>query len=330
MKIFFDNVQFNSSSGPNRFATNLAKTFTQLGHNVVQTPLCDIHLAFIEARAKKQPRSVLIQRLDGIWFKPEDFIVKNERIKSLYQSSDGVVFQSGFDCRMIQHHWGEKANNSRIIHNGFDRIHLSALDHTLESIKTNFHYVFSAAAHWHAQKRLGDVIRIFDKIVEEKSKMNEKCVLLVLGDVPINEMLQYQRSTKNPGSIYFLGEKDISYCLQTFAVSNWFIHPAWLDHCPNVVVQSLTMGTPVICSSSGGTSELLKLDCSDPSLFGIIIEDSPYSYELMNYDDPPPLNLDNFDVELVNKRAIDWRRPFSRVANEYLSFATTLLEGNAT
>ena len=38
------------------------------------------------------------------------------------------------------------------------------------------------------------------------------------------------------------------------------IHLAWLDWCPNTVVEGLCCGLPVLCSSNGGTKELVKND----------------------------------------------------------------------
>ena len=36
------------------------------------------------------------------------------------------------------------------------------------------------------------------------------------------------------------------------------IHLAWLDWCPNTVVEALACGLPVLCSHNGGTRELVK------------------------------------------------------------------------
>ena len=36
------------------------------------------------------------------------------------------------------------------------------------------------------------------------------------------------------------------------------IHLAWLDWCPNTVVEALSCGVPVLCSHNGGTKELVK------------------------------------------------------------------------
>ena len=88
------------------------------------------------------------------------------------------------------------------------------------------------------------------------------------------------------------------------------LHMAWLDHCPNVVVEALSQDCPVICTDSGGTKEIVQKN-------GMIIpESTPYEYELLNYDKPYSLNFDDFvlpdkmaevnnnhlDIEMVARR----------------------------
>jgi glycosyltransferase involved in cell wall biosynthesis len=65
------------------------------------------------------------------------------------------------------------------------------------------------------------------------------------------------------------------------------VHLAWLDWCPNTVVEGLASGLPVLCSHNGGTKELVKDD-------GIILEleeDYVIGTELDLYT-PPPISLD--------------------------------------
>ena len=72
------------------------------------------------------------------------------------------------------------------------------------------------------------------------------------------------------------------------------IHLAWLDHCPNVVVEALSQKTPVICTNSGGTHELVRGS-------GIIIpESTPYNFELCDYDNPPDIEVSSFDLKDID------------------------------
>ena len=57
-----------------------------------------------------------------------------------------------------------------------------------------------------------------------------------------------------------------------YKASKYFLHLAWLDHCPNVVVDAMACGCTVICSSAGGTKEIAGDNA-------IIIEENDWNYE---------------------------------------------------
>ena len=64
------------------------------------------------------------------------------------------------------------------------------------------------------------------------------------------------------------------------------IHIAWLDCCPNSVVEGLASGLPVLCSHNGGTKELVKND-------GIVIQ-LEEDYELgtkLDLYSPPKIDV---------------------------------------
>jgi hypothetical protein len=76
-KIHFSNVNFSSSSGPNTFANRLAHSLSSRGYKIVnQNDEYDIFLCFIEPSSMPRRRSKFIHRLDGVWFKPSEFIEK--------------------------------------------------------------------------------------------------------------------------------------------------------------------------------------------------------------------------------------------------------------
>ena len=82
MKIHFSNVNFSSSTGPNTFGSRLANELTKKGHQIVnQNEIYDIFLCFIEPSSKPREGSKFIHRLDGIWFKPEEYHTHNKWIK---------------------------------------------------------------------------------------------------------------------------------------------------------------------------------------------------------------------------------------------------------
>ena len=45
--------------------------------------------------------------------------------------------------------------------------------------------------------------------------------------------------------------------LSLYKRSSTFVHLAYLDHCPNVVVDAQAAGCKIVCSSTGGTHEIV-------------------------------------------------------------------------
>lgn len=286
MKIHFSNVNFSSSSGPNTFAHRIASAFSDNGHEIVGPSNYDIFLCFIEPATVPNPLKKFLLRLDGIWFKPEEFKTHNSKIKWAYDNCDHVIWQSQFDKNMTQKWWGETPGS--VIHNGIALNKIKSWDKKVLSIKNSFDRIFVCSASWHRQKRLKENIEFF------LNHRNENDVLLILGNNP--------DVVVDNKYIVYLGHQTHDMCLQIYSIADWFLHLAWLDHCPNVVIEALSQGCPVICTDSGGTKEIVKNN-------GIVIkENNLYNYELTNYDRPYDLRIDGVDLSrniLINNEYID-------------------------
>tara|TARA_A100001515_G_C4577308_1_gene211830 strand:+ start:274 stop:1182 length:909 start_codon:yes stop_codon:yes gene_type:complete len=287
MKIHLSNVDFNSSSGPNSFGIRLAHELVKREYQIVNSNEdYDIFLCFIEPASMPRKDCKFIQRLDGIWFKPEEYETHNKNIRWAYENSHYVIWQSNFDKTMTEKYWGTP-NKGSVVHNGislgkFEKIHPEVL-----KIKNKYDRLFVCSASWHRQKRLKENIEFYIK----NRKNND--ALLVLGSNP-----DYIVQGEN---IIYLGHIPHEICLQIYSVSDWFIHLAWLDHCPNVVVEALSQNCPVICTNSGGTKEIVGNN-------GIILnEDNEYNFELTDYDKPYVLttNKINLPEVVVNNNYLD-------------------------
>ncbi len=292
MRIHFDNVNFRNTSGPNSFAYRLAESLANDLKNYItdKSHVYDIFLTFIESSYMPLEKAKTILRLDGIWFKEEDFDANNELIKTCYDKYEHVIFQSNFDKEMCFKHFGPR-NNCHVIHNGI-KIEKFKPYSELSDDDT---YNFVCAASWHGQKRLVDNIKLFQnirkQILEEKGK---KSKLIILGEGEGPQILAkiQKDNLELLHNVIYLGQRDHQECLRLYATCTAMIHMAWLDHCPNVVVEALSQNCPVICNDSGGTNEIVKEN-------GLIIpETKPYNYELADYDNP-------YEIELPEKIDLD-------------------------
>jgi glycosyltransferase involved in cell wall biosynthesis len=295
MNIFLENVNLNSSSGPNSFAQKLTPRLQAKGHALTDLKTADVALCFIESHNPHFgfgcPR---ILRLDGIYFNSaQDFLFQNRNIRRTYENSQAIVFQSNFNKELITRYFGDHPNTT-VIHNGADKESIKeALPVKFGAYESQYDNIWCAASSWRPHKRLDENIRYF---LEHKG---DKDLLVIAGDVA--EKFQH------PDIVYYgnLTQKQL-YCL--YVSSKYFLHLAYLDHCPNVVVDARASGCQVICSSTGGTKEIAGPDA-------IVIDEEKWNWEPTKLYEPPKMD---FNRKIENKWDIDIDMDF--VAKKYESF----------
>lgn len=291
MKINLDNVNLNSNSGPNSFAKKLVKYVDLIGHSIGSLHEPDAHLCFIETRRHSFEKP-MFQRLDGIYFNTlQNYKQQNFNIKRTYEMASGVIFQSDFNKRLITKFFGEHPN-SVVIHNGAD---VEVISETSPLPFDRYENLWSCASSWRPHKRLNDNIDYF----LNHSGPNDG--LMVAGSVNVNEMIKNER-------IHYVGQLNQKQLFALYKKSKYFLHLAWLDHCPNVVVDARACGATIICSSAGGTKEIAGPEA-------IVIEEEEWDMSPVNLYNPPKLDFskkikNNFDNPYCMKQ----------VAAKYVNF----------
>ena len=115
MNIHLENVNLDSTSGPNSFGQKLVKYISN--NNFTEFETADIRLCFIESQRKKCTKP-LVQRLDGIYFNTrQNYKLQNANIKKTYEEADGIIFQSQFSKNLVTS-WFGKHDHHTIIPNG--------------------------------------------------------------------------------------------------------------------------------------------------------------------------------------------------------------------
>ena len=280
MRIHLDNVNLLAPTGPNTFAYRLSKALIEQGHDVVfaDGKGADVSLVFIQPTEDAKLAKRVVQRLDGLWSKPSEFHVKNKSIRTLYDVTDAVVWQSDFDRKMTVKWWGDK-KRGEVIHNGIDLTPVKELTlPTLVAMRQTYERMFVCSSNWHPQKRLNANVALFKRLQE---KHPSSC-LIIMGNNP-------QAMVPSP-NIYYTGHIATEIYMQIYAATDYMLHLCYADHCPNVVCESLSQGTPVVCSEVGGTKELIR-DITGKD-YGIILKEKErYNFELIDYDDPPEIDV---------------------------------------
>jgi glycosyltransferase involved in cell wall biosynthesis len=273
MNLLLENVNLNSKSGPNHFAQKLSKYLNYRGVTFDSSRPYDKKLTFIQSIGIRQDLKMIL-RLDGIYFNAGfDCEKMNYNIKKSYENASGVVFQTEFNKNLIFKWFGEHSNY-QIINNGADLLTTKEIVLDQEIVKKfkKFDKVWSCAANWHSFKRLEANIRYFLEF------SNENDCLIVAGNNP-------DYFIDNP-KIFYVGDLPTHKLYTVYKITDYFIHLAYLDHCPNVVIDARSCGAKIICSSSGGTKEIAGKDA-------VIIQETEWDYTFIKEKIPPKIYFDN-------------------------------------
>ena len=295
MHILLDNVNLDSSSGPNSFARKLTKYMSINGHTFQlggDSP-ADVQLCFIESHQNLPTKNKLVTRFDGIYFNTlQDHKSQNQNIKRTYEHSDGVIFQSNFNKELITRYFGEH-HNSQVIHNGAD---VNLINESYPCNLNAIGDVWCCASSWRPHKRLKDNIEYF---LEHSAPLD---LLVVAGTGYKNHEVVHDEK------IIYVGELSNENLISLYKRSRYFIHLAWLDHCPNVVVDARACGCKVICSSSGGTHEIAGSGA-------IVIEEQQWDFQPVDLYNPPKM-----DFSKKRKNTFNSVSDMKNVALQYENF----------
>jgi glycosyltransferase involved in cell wall biosynthesis len=303
MKIYFDNVNWEAEhTGPSSFAKRLAIQLGNMGHQLADPDDYDIALVFIEPTDKLNLKKPFVQRLDGIWFKPEQMNNgMNSKIEYAFDKASSVIWQSEFDREMTQKYFGKR--EGVVIPNGIEIKRAAVKSEQLIDMRGTFDKIFVSSANWHPQKRLHDNIEFFRQV--RQTQFPNSC-LIVLGNNP-----DYHVADKG---IFYAGSIRHDLCAEVYAVADWMIHLAWLDHCPNSVIEAISQGCPVVCSSEGGTKELVSLTRRDNGI--TLLDKERYDFSLVDYDNPPRMPLNDIPL-LPAMRAQPYSVDIVKCAKKY-------------
>ena len=251
-----------------------------------------------------------VVRIDGIYFDKKEHSGNNEtlnkRIFKTIETAKGVIFQSNFSKNLVEAHYGDINIPKVTILNG-------APLRVIKS-KKNKKKIIVCSANWRAHKRLGEIISVVRGLRSELD-----CELIVLGDVGSFHKCAHDFVT-------FIGEVDNALVFKYLERADLFLHLAWLDPCPNSVIEAISCGVPVVRSNQGGTPEIVNQTgcgrvamCDDKIDYGNLVD---------LYNPPSPdideiirvsiyvLNNSNLILSKMDRSPID----IKLVAKRYVEF----------
>ena len=242
--------------GPDTFRSRLIKATKRDSEIEVVNDInkkFNIELVFIKKTEKHKKPYIL--RASSCYYLDKYKIWNNKPIAVSVKKAEYVIFQSKFGYKLYNRVLRLESrdlikNGYKVIYNGVDLDYLKSIEPSIKIEPRSF----VACARWDPNKRLHSMIKGFLAAGLKKH-------LYIIGGYGIEDRknkLKDIAKKYNSKYIHVLGEKNNKETISIMKACDYFIHLAFIDICPNVVVEALSCGLNVLCTNLGGTSELVK------------------------------------------------------------------------
>ncbi len=232
----------------------LAKLLRQESFDVVYDRT--FHMTLIAGPAC---RELAIPRVSTIVSPPEQALplvesrfveLKRRRLASAYRQSRSVVAVSNAAAQSARTYYGLPGENLTVIQNGVDvlAVKASALQ---EKVSRDPTLTLACVGRMTEEKGHRDLIDAIARLPTGVPPIR----LWMIGDGPLRDQLQCQaRDSCSRHQIEFIGS--LANPAPYIAAADALVLPSRFEGMPNVVLEAMSLGTPVIATRAGGTVEL--------------------------------------------------------------------------
>ena len=176
--------------------------------------------------------------------------LKRRRLAAAYRQSRSVVAVSNAAAQSARDYYGLSGENLTVIHNGID-IQATTMRASLTQVSRDSQPTFVCVGRMTEEKGHRDLIDALTSFPTADGPIR----LWLIGDGPLRDRLQRQtRESCGQHQIEFMGA--IANPAPYIAAADALILPSRFEGLPNVVLESMSLGTPVIATRAGGTVEL--------------------------------------------------------------------------
>jgi len=182
----------------------------------------------------------------------------NKPLKELHYIADYVIYQSNFSQRGAEKFLGTRTKPGSVIYNGVD----ASLFTFVKRPPNRCNLLI--AGNIYIRHRLEPIIRAFPKIKQEipQAELFIAGPLTSLqggaGNVFLSDFNEIVRICNEVGvQFQYLSEYTQEKAPSLYAEGDIFIHLKHLDWCPNVVLEAMSTGLPIVHAGNGGTNEIV-------------------------------------------------------------------------
>jgi len=278
MAIIYTSDTLNIKGGPSVWTSRFEKKLNERGFLITHNLDDDWKAALFvietdKIRVAKNQSNTVAYRVAGgylpAWFNTLErpmrsgHYLANAGIALALDIADHVIYQSHWAYQTINENIYQRTQSYSVIYNGVDLESFSPpqnKDRRIPVLATvgRFRYKYRLNTFFQMSRILDFPHKLL--VVGEVDDDNQRELDLAFKDSALNSRLTYQPYVQ-PGELpKYYRQMDL------------LIHPVCGDACPNVVVESLACGVPVVAPKFGGTAELIGSG-------GILFDCQPWVYD---------------------------------------------------
>lgn len=273
-RVYYGGAQSGYAGGPQVKIGLLRKAFPNVVHGFNLAYLLSGAL-YVSGRGLNRlaDRNIpIVLNQNGVYFPawyPNGWEKKNEELAKALAAANHVFYQSAFCQRAAERFLQVKAKSSEILYNGVDTSVFTPAKNRVALDRRPIRLLLTGKIGPSTQSRLFSTI----EGVAEARRRGANVVLDVHGMIEkeiMTRALSYISLSGLEGGVVFRGPYVRAQAAEVYRSADVYIMNNHNDSCPNVVLEALSCGLPVLYASSGGVPELV----GDNAGCGMEIEES--------------------------------------------------------
>jgi len=235
-------------------------------------------------------------------------------IKVIWNNADALVANSEGLKRMALDFYDK--NEVIIIPNGVDINAFSDLETDIKEDRDPSIIRLLFVSRLIERKGLQDVLPLLKQIQEKCVELGKKIELDVVGGGPYADKLKEIVKRENiEDMVAFLGQKTKSELAEYYSKADIFIFPSRKEGMPNVVLEAMSYGLPVVMTTCEGSDELIQEN-------GFACSIDEFKDKIIELIKSPELrySMGNMSIQLV-KESFSWKR----IAEKYLALFESVI-----
>ena len=275
-KVYFGGAYAGNLGGPLVKIKRLRKFFPEhyFNFNLVYCLSNSPYLTQTSLNSIKRRNIPIILNQNGVYFKGwygDGWKEKNQIMRRAYHAADYILWQSNFCRNSAEKFLGPVTCSGEILFNAVDTNKFAPI-----SVKENSEFTFLVAGKFTSNSyyRLKGALDAFEIL----QKKNKDIFLKISGfiEIELAKKLGEQITSKGlEGKVSFTGAYNQDIAPEIYNSANALLMLKYMDASPNVVIEAMACGLPIIYSATGGTPELV----GDSSGIGLA--------QVENWDIPP-------------------------------------------